>query len=363
MGRARALEPGHVGSHDGLLLLGAADVEAMLRGRERELVAVVSDAYRAFDRGEASLPHSSFLRFPERPRDRIIALPAWLGGRFDAAGIKWIASVPENHARNLDRASALIVLNDAGTGRPVAVLEGSLVSAARTAASAALAASVLAPAGRCEAVGLVGCGPIAFETLRFLRVMRPELEAVVVHDRLPERARRFAELADRVLGVGKVSLAASPSDALTDRALVVLATSATEPHLDDLSACRPGAVVLHLSLRDLAPGVLLGCRNVVDDFEHATRAGTSLEGALALAGPDGLDCTPLAAWLRDDPAPTPPQDRPIVFAPFGLGVLDIALAVDLVARASGAGRGMRLPDFLPDYWARRVEASPVRTTA
>lgn len=116
--------------------------------------------------------------------------------------------------------------------------------------------------------------------------------------------------------------------------LVVFATIAGEPHVGDVSWFSHNPLVLHVSLRDLTPEILLASTNIVDDVEHCLKAETSPHLAEQLTG--GRDF--LAGTLDDVMAGRVriPADRPTVFSPFGLGVLDLAVGryvYDEVARS------------------------------
>jgi len=60
-----------------VLIIGAPEVEAALKDREEDVLEAVKSAYESHSRGASSLPHSSFLRFPDSDKDRIICLPAY----------------------------------------------------------------------------------------------------------------------------------------------------------------------------------------------------------------------------------------------------------------------------------------------
>jgi 2,3-diaminopropionate biosynthesis protein SbnB len=332
---------------DDILILGADEVGALLAGREREVMDTVGRAYRAHGSGQSSLPHSTFLRFPDDDANRIIALPAFLGDGFQVAGMKWIASFPGNLERGMARASAVMVLNSCATGRPEAILEGSLISAQRTAASAALAAQVFLGGRPPEAAGFIGTGVINREIARFLEASLPGIGRLVVFDLDPERAARFADGLRRSSPGAEIEIAGSLDAVLRSCPLVSFATTAIRPHVTDLSSCPPGAAILHVSLRDLSPQVILGCDNVVDDVDHVSRAQTSIHLAEQLTGSrDFIRCT-LAEILDGTAPPRRDETAVTVFSPFGLGVLDIALGQQVLSLARAAGRGTAISSFLP----------------
>jgi ornithine cyclodeaminase len=345
--------------HNELLVLCGADVESILAGREQDIIRVVRRAYEAHHAGQSQLPHSQFLRFPEAPRNRMIALTAFLADGFDVAGIKWISSFPDNLKFGADRASAVLILNSVANGRPEAILEGSLISAKRTAASATLAANILFGQERgVQSVGLVGCGPLNFEALRFIRATHPELRTLFVHDLVPSRAAHFlARMRDEMPGIeGRADEAA----VFRKAELICFATTATEPHITDLSMCPKGAVILHLSLRDLSPEVIRDqVINIVDDADHVCRASTSLHLAEQAVGNRSFISADLPTILARGTPWTLAPERVTVFSPFGLGILDIAVASYVRDEALKQGLGIPIRNFFPSPWSSSAIADAV----
>ena len=340
-----------------MLILRHDHVRDVLAGRESELMDLVADVYRLHDEGATAVPHSLFLRFPHDARNRIIALPAFVGGDRAAAGMKWIASFPGNLERGLQRASAAIVINSLETGQPQALLEGSVISAKRTAASAALAAKVLSGDPAPTGATLIGCGVINLEVLRFLAEALPGLREVTLFDNAPDRAAAFAQQCRDVVPKVHVTVAVDAGRALAAHPLISIATTAAEPHLD-LDRAPDGALVLHVSLRDLHVGTILASQNVVDDADHVCRERTSLHLAEQQAGDRSFIDASIGQILRGtadfrrDPA------RRLVFSPFGLGALDIALAEFVRATAAERGLGVQIDDFLS---GSGEPAGPART--
>ncbi|GAA2707056.1 MULTISPECIES: 2,3-diaminopropionate biosynthesis protein SbnB [Streptomyces] len=319
---------------------GAA-VSAILADAHQDVLRIVADTYVAHEQGLSVNPDSYFLRFPDKPNARVIALPSYLGGDVDAIGMKWIASFPDNTLQGLPRASATLLINDYATGYPVACLEAAGISAVRTAASAAVAAAELLTTTGPVRLGVVGAGVIARTIVDYLHARGVKVADVLVHDLDPTSAGHLTAHATARMGAPAT---AGTLDEVLARDLVVFATTAATPYVPADTALRPGQVLLNVSLRDLAPELLLRSNNVVDDVEHCLKAQTSPHLAEQLTGGRDFITGTLGALLQGNVTLDP--DKPTVFSPFGLGILDLAVGHHVLHEARRRGTAVEIPDFI-----------------
>jgi N-[(2S)-2-amino-2-carboxyethyl]-L-glutamate dehydrogenase len=325
-------------------VISGAQVQHALQGREKEIVTLVEGTYRLHGAGESVNPPSYFLRLPDRPSARIIALPASIGGPARVDGLKWISSFPQNVAAGVPRASAVLILNDHDTGYPFACLESSIISATRTAASAALAADWLSrDRRRPRSIGFFGVGLIARYIHTFLAATGWSFDEIGVHDLSADNASGFHGYLQRSDIAGRITVYDRPEQLIRSSDMVVFATVAGEPHVTDVSWFAHNPVVLHVSLRDLAPEILLASANIVDDVDHCMTANTSPHLAEQLTGNRDF----LNGTLNDVMAGRTlvPPDRPVVFSPMGLGVLDLAVGKYVYDEVTRSGELHVVDDF------------------
>ena len=323
-------------------VIGGKTAREIIGASRPEIVDVVRDTYLAHHAGDSVNPDSYFLRFPEKPDARIIALPAHLGGGADVSGIKWISSFPANIERGIPRASAALLLNDYETGYPFACLEASQISAARTAASAVLAAEQLTGGRTAGKLTVVGAGIIARNILEFFKARDWAVTSVTVHDKSEEYGTALAAHSTDVLGYPAATESSLPA-ALTGADVVVLATTAAEPYIVDADAFAPGQVVLNISLRDIGPELIDGAYNILDDVDHCLKANTSPHLAEQKYGGRDFITGTLAQVVNGEVSVG--TDKPVIFSPFGLGVLDLAVGLHVFRTAKESGTAVEIEDF------------------
>jgi ornithine cyclodeaminase/alanine dehydrogenase-like protein (mu-crystallin family) len=168
-----------------LLHLSRDEVRSLLPPIQEQL-DIVERTYAALAAGRVELPPKPGIH--PRKDSFIHAMPAYLADD-DVAALKWIAGYPENKARGLPYISGLIVLNDAETGLPVAVMDGAEITAARTAAASGVCVRRWAPKGWADAA-ILGCGEQGRFHATLLAALNPALR-IRAYDPHPERIEQL----------------------------------------------------------------------------------------------------------------------------------------------------------------------------
>jgi ornithine cyclodeaminase len=192
-------------------------------------------------------------------------------------------------------------------------------------------------------VGFFGAGLIARYVHTFLTGTGWSFDEVGVHDLSADSATGFCGYLDRSGAGGRVTVHDDAERLIRSSDMVVFATVAGRPHVSDRSWFEHNPLVLHVSLRDLAPEIVLSSTNVVDDVEHCLKADTSPHLAEQLTGNRDFLLGTLADVMAGHV--TLPPDRPVVFSPFGLGVLDLAVGKYVYDRVAANGGLHVVDDF------------------
>jgi len=330
-----------------ILYLNRRDVRAAM-GSIRGYVEALRGALALHAEGKTAQPLKPYLRWRRRGHiaDRIIAMPGYVGGPDEMAGIKWIGSKHDNPTeRGIPRASAVIVLNDAETHFPVAVMEGGEISGMRTAGVTVLACEYLARPGF-GSVTLVGCGFIGRLHALGLLESFPAIERLYLYDHEPRAARALAEELEQ-LGRERLSVTVceTAEEAVCRGEVVVPCTVTAKPYIE-LDWLMPGVFVSNISIMDVKPDVYVGVdKLLVDDWEQANRERKTIN-QLVLAG--RLKQSDLHAELGDvvrghRPGREDPDER-ILLNPMGMAIEDVACAAAVyrTAREQGTGTWLTL---------------------
>jgi len=268
------------------------------------------------------------------------AMPAFVPAA-GASGIKWVACFPENYKYKLDQTSALIILNDIQTGWPLAVMDGTWITAKRTAAVSAIAVEKLARRGSQE-VGILGCGVQGQEHLIALASVMPELKKVEVNDIRPGVARQMINRFKGDYGFEIVE-AASIEALVRDSDVVVTATAMLQtpkPLIED-GWIKAGALLLPVDLGSVFEWKTMKRADKflvdsLDEMNYFMSIGYLAHGLPPLYAEIGE----VVAGLK----PGRQNDEEMIFdMNIGMGVVDIVVARDVLDRAIKRNIGTRLP--------------------
>jgi alanine dehydrogenase len=326
-----------------LRVLSGADVRQAIT--MAEAIEAVKEAYIQLSAGKAIVP----LRTPVPVEGRggvTLFMPAYLA-ESDALGAKIVSVFPGNLARGLPTIHAVVVVVDAETGQPRAIMDGTYLTALRTGAASGVATDLLArPDAR--VVAIVGAGAQARTQLEAVCTVRA-VEKVWVVDANPETAAHYVEeMRARGRPIPEdLSVATSAAEALRDADVVCTATTSTRPVFDD-GDLKPGAHVNGIGaytpeMQEIPAETVARARVVVDSRSAALAEAGDLiipmqRGLITAEGIHG-EVGEVAAGLF----PGRQSDQEITFfKSVGVAVQDVAVAGAILRRAAEMGLGVEV---------------------
>lgn len=334
-------------SQEDIIAVGGLDMDGTL--------ATVEESFRLWGLGEVVQPLKPAIRWgppiSENTRGRIVAMPAYVGGDVGMAGIKWIPSMPMNPERyGLPRACALIILNDPHTGLPLAVMDGTLISAMRTGAATGVAAKYLA---RREAVvlGLVGAGVQNRTQLLALSRVLPGLAEVRIFDVRPDKARAFSEEMRHPVQLPLLPVG-SAREAIQGADVFVTATVSSEAYVR-ADWIKEGALHSEVSSWDTYSETLLAYDKIIVDDWKAIKHGDKHVSARAVSEgviPESRISGELGEIVAGRKPGREADGERILFNPIGLPVHDVSEATRLYRAAKEKGIGRLLPLWEKPIW-------------
>ena len=319
-----------------ILYLSAADVQAAAPSPDEARNAMI-DAFVAMHHGRAASPPKQAhelgggLSFQSR-------MASWQERGF--AAIKWLGLLPVPPGSSVPGIHATIILNDCSSGKPLAVMDGNMLTGIRTAAMTAAAATKLALPNS-KRLGVIGCGLQARHHLTALKSAIPALQEVIAFSRSKSSADALVAEA-RAQGWASQSVD-NPEDAVRDCDIVVTSVPMApgfKPFLDPVWI-KEGAFVSAVDVgRSWIPDHLRQLDLLITDSHEQQAENMALAHNLGPRGTFDAELAELAAEAHR--GRTNPKQR-AMFIFRGLGIADLALAITVYRVACERGIGSKLP--------------------
>jgi len=241
-----------------------------------EVIDAVEEAFKEKGLGLVQMPPKVYVYFNKYNGDFRV-MPAYLTGK-DIAGVKVVNVHPENPTKyNLPTVMATVILLDPKTGAPIAIIEGSLLTAYRTGAAGGIAIKYLARKDS-RILSIVGAGVQGHFQLLAAHVVMKQIDEVRVVDIRKEVAKKFAEEMSRKLDLNIIPYSSEEMEkAVKGADILITTTPVRKPiiknewvsegmHINAIGADAPGK-------EELDPQILKRAKVVVDDIEQASHSG------------------------------------------------------------------------------------------
>ena len=357
-------------SEEDMIKAGVKDMASCVEVMEDLLITLYKGDYVMGGANHNS--HGCMIMFPDVPQfegmpknaddRRFMAMPAYLGGRYQMAGMKWYGSNVDNKKKGLPRSILMMMLNDKDTGAPLALMSANLVSAYRTGGIPGVGAKYLAKKDA-KVVSIIGPGVMGKTSLAAFVSVCPQVDTVKIKGRSQRSLDAFVKFVKEELPqIKHIEICDTVEEAVRDSDIISFTTTVR----DDVSSfpyisgdwIKKGALISMPSAARFDDDFLSGCKLVVDnsklyeaweeEYPYPTYPQVQIIGTKftdlkhdgKIKAEDIIDITDIIEKRRPG---RESDDEIIVYSVGGMPVEDIAWGGTVYRNAVKMGIGINLP--------------------
>lgn len=317
-----------------------------------QAIADAEKAYSMLDAGQADEPicPQIWLRNENVGTAFIAFHPGALAGDVDVAGIKVVGRFPRNPKRyDIPSIMAITELLDRDTGKPLALLDGTLITAVRTGVSTAVGAKYLARRDS-QVVGLMGAGVMGITQIMALARVLPSIRDVKIFDILPEKARAFAEDLSGKTGLA-IRTVDSAEEAVRDSDIVAPTTVVTvDQSYIQADWIKDGAFLANVSDNDYTFDAVKRADRIVVDGHKQFGIPVTLGEMVKNGMLDPEDTDTIGSVINNKKPRRQSDGEVIFFSALGMGLHDITIARRIYNKAREMGIGQPWKIWDEPYW-------------
>lgn len=358
-------------SEPDMIKAGVKDMDACVESMEDLLLTLSQGDYVMGGKNHNS--HGCMVTFPDEPEfegmpknaedRRFMAMPAYLGGRYQMAGMKWYGSNVENKKKGLPRSILMMMLNDKDTGAPLAMMSANLLSSYRTGGIPGVGCKYLAGKDA-RTAAIIGPGVMGKTSLRAFVSVRPGIDTVKIKGRGQRSLDSFVEFVrEECPGIQNIVICDTIEEAVKDSDIISMTTTVSDkesefPYIDRTWIKKGAFISMPSAARFDEDFLVSGCKKVVDNYmlyeaweeeypyptyDQVQIVGskfTDLKHAGKITREDIIDIADVITGKcpgRED------EDEIIIYSVGGMPVEDIAWGATVYRRALEQGIGIELP--------------------